>query len=175
MSLSVKNMLGGGKPEGLYAWKKLSAQGGDFIDYVVSDKETAYPDGGEKGGYWYEKVGEGIEEFLTCGYYSKVAIDEYIPASDSDSITVSHSLGVKPEGVICLLNDTVEDGTCVSVMASFGYNNSSLYQPFSFYYGSKLQGSYNYAQTRNSSSITLQANNTGMFKAGKKYKVVTVA
>lgn len=56
--LQIKNTLGGGKPEGLYAWKKLSAQGGDFIDYVVSDKETAYPDGSEKDGYYYEKVSD---------------------------------------------------------------------------------------------------------------------
>ena len=57
--LQIKNTLGGGKPEGLYAWKKCQNDTDHtFIDYVVSDKETAYPDGGEKGGYWYEKAGE---------------------------------------------------------------------------------------------------------------------
>ena len=29
---------------------------GEFIKYVVSDTETAYPDGGLQGEYWYEKV-----------------------------------------------------------------------------------------------------------------------
>lgn len=84
MSLSVKNMLGGGKPEGLYVWKKLSAQGGDFIDYVVSDKETAYPDGGEKGGYWYEKVSDVK---ITTGTLS---------VSRLTSLTIEHGLSVKP-------------------------------------------------------------------------------
>ena len=43
---------------GTYVWKKLSAQGGTFIDFVVSDSTNAYPDGGTQGGYWYEKVQE---------------------------------------------------------------------------------------------------------------------
>ncbi|MDD7602315.1 MAG: hypothetical protein PUK54_06925 [Firmicutes bacterium] len=29
---------------------------GDFVDFVVSDSETAYPDGGTQDGYWYERV-----------------------------------------------------------------------------------------------------------------------
>lgn len=37
----------------------------EFIDYVVSDKEDAYPDGAEQGGYYYERyepkaIGGGI-------------------------------------------------------------------------------------------------------------------
>ena len=73
--LQIKNTLGGGKPEGLYAWKKCKNDTDHtFIDYVVSDKETAYPDGGEKGGYWYERVSEGITpEMFGC---TKMAIDE---------------------------------------------------------------------------------------------------
>ena len=96
--LQIKNTLGGGKPEGLYAWKKLSAQGGDFIDYIVSDKETAYPDGGEKGGYWYEKVGDGLTpEMFGC---TKMAVDKYTFASQTDLATgIPHSLGVAPKYV----------------------------------------------------------------------------
>ena len=30
-----------------------------FIDYIVSDKETTYPDGAEKDGYYYESVSGG--------------------------------------------------------------------------------------------------------------------
>ena len=44
---------------GVYVWKRLSAQGGTFLDFVVSDNASAYPDGGTQGGYWYEKVVEG--------------------------------------------------------------------------------------------------------------------
>ena len=69
-----------------------------FLDYVVSDKETAYPDGGEKGGYYYEKVGEGITpEMFGC---TKMAIDYKIWASASGSIRYDHSLGEAPKVAI---------------------------------------------------------------------------
>ena len=46
---------------GLYVWKKLTAEGGDFIDFVVSDNSTAYPDGAvHTDGYWYEKSGSKV-------------------------------------------------------------------------------------------------------------------
>ena len=48
--------IGGGKSSGLYVWKKLTADGGDFIDFVVSNSPTAYPNGGYKDGYWYELI-----------------------------------------------------------------------------------------------------------------------
>ena len=55
-----------------------------FLDYVVSDKETAYPDGGEKGGYWYEKVGgNGLIplKFNADGYTTKAKYEgDTIPA-----------------------------------------------------------------------------------------------
>ena len=59
--VKVGGFSGGGNSEGKYVWKKLTTQGGDFIDYVVSDSETDYPDGGTQGGYWYEKSGGGGE------------------------------------------------------------------------------------------------------------------
>ena len=49
--------IGGGKSSGLYVWKKLTAEGGDFIDFVVSNSPTAYPDGGYKSDYYYELYG----------------------------------------------------------------------------------------------------------------------
>ena len=55
-----------------------------FLDYIVSDKENAYPDGGEKGGYWYEKVGGGF----TSG--------ELTLASSVSEITIEHGLGKIP-------------------------------------------------------------------------------
>ena len=51
-------VVGTYNPHGLYVWKKYeyeSSTVGDFVDYVVSDTETAYPDGGAQEGYWYEK------------------------------------------------------------------------------------------------------------------------
>ena len=75
--LNIKNNA---KKEGSYVWKKLTAQGGDFVDFVVSDSETAYPDGGMQGGYWYEKADGGIE------------IGEITPASNLSSVTIGTKL-----------------------------------------------------------------------------------
>ena len=57
-----------------------------FLDYVVSDKENAYPDGGEKNGYWYERVVEGAK--FTTGT---------VTPSSGDWLRVEHGLGVTPD------------------------------------------------------------------------------
>ena len=64
---------------------------GDFVDFVVSDSESAYPDGGTQGGYWCEKVQE----------ISNVIGDEvnfYIGEVYSEfTKTIAHGLGRKPD------------------------------------------------------------------------------
>lgn len=83
-------------PHGAYVWKKLTAQGGDFVNFVVSDQSTAYPDGGTQDGYWYEKVVEGSkgQEIIL-----------FKPTSQITEITVGHSLGVKPSKIaLCRLS-----------------------------------------------------------------------
>ena len=70
----------------------------DFIGYIVSDKETAYPDGGEKGGYWYEKVVDGVD--LTSLGFTKWEIGEFTLASSSYNPTIKHSLGVVPKAIL---------------------------------------------------------------------------
>ena len=73
-----------------------------FLDYIVSDKETAYPDGGEKGGYWYERVSEGI----TPGMFgcTKMAVDTLILTADTklSTYTVNHSLGKIPKVILVI-------------------------------------------------------------------------
>ena len=66
-----------------------------FLGYIVSDKETAYPDGGEKGGYWYERVVEGID--LSLLGLSKSEQGSFTPTSNIKSYTINHNLGVKPK------------------------------------------------------------------------------
>ena len=70
----------------------------DFLGYIVSDKETAFPDGGEKDGYWYERVSDGITpEMFGC---TKMAVDKYTFASQTNLATgIPHSLGVAPKYV----------------------------------------------------------------------------
>ena len=59
--LNIKNNA---KKEGAYVWIKLTAEGGDFLDYVVSDSETAYPDGGYKSGYWYKLYCSPVTSYI---------------------------------------------------------------------------------------------------------------
>ena len=82
--LNIKNNA---KKEGLYVWKKLTADGGTFVDYVVDNNESKYPDGGTQGGYWYEKVVEGV---------AGIDYGEVTLASAVTSVTVNHNLGVTP-------------------------------------------------------------------------------
>ena len=85
---------------GAYVWKKLTAEGGDFIDFVVSDSETAYPNSAvHTDGYWYERVGEIKPEMFGC---SKIAIDKYTPTANGAFKNIPHSLGQAPSLVIVI-------------------------------------------------------------------------
>lgn len=72
--------------KGEYVWKKLTTEGGELVDYVVSDDLSAYPDGGEQDGYWYERE-NGVEfaDPTTQGntvlgtFYEKPASGDPIP------------------------------------------------------------------------------------------------
>ncbi len=75
-------------PHGAYVWKKLTAQGGDFVNFVVSDQSTAYPDGGTQDGYWYEKVAKEKEVIAKSG--------EYTFSGERDEIKIPHGIGKKP-------------------------------------------------------------------------------
>ena len=86
---NLLNIKDNAKKTGAYVWKKLTAEGGDFIDFVVSDSESAYPDGAvHTDGYWYEKSG------------GEMALEKtkFMAASTSDNLTafsVNHSFGDK--------------------------------------------------------------------------------
>ena len=52
--LNIKNNA---KKTGLYAWKKKTAADGDFLCFVTSDDENAYPNGDmHTDGYYYKRV-----------------------------------------------------------------------------------------------------------------------
>lgn len=89
---SLKNILAVPmEKHGLYVWRKFTAQGGTFIDFVVSDIESAYPDGGLKDGYWYERTENGPYK-TTSG--SVTLIDK------AGEITVEHGLGEVPKAYL---------------------------------------------------------------------------
>ena len=89
---------------GAYVWKKLSAKGGTFIDYVVSDNTSAYPDGGTQGGYWYEKV----KNFMFG--LTKEAHGTFTLTTDTSSYsyTLEHNLGTRPKLVIIYTDDSLK-------------------------------------------------------------------
>ena len=183
--LQIKNMLGGGKPEGLYAWKKLSAQGGDFIDYVVSDKETAYPDGGEKDGYWYERVSEGITpEMFGC---TKMAIDTYIPSSNIkiDEQEIPHSLGIIPRAIIMVADRDTYQYTgdyCQFVFYTINKDNKAYgnmlrtYPEYNQKYVDGMSGVSRYVTKTNFKwdvSIAQNSNYPPSYKSGVTYTIYT--
>lgn len=88
---------------GAYVWKKLSAKGGTFIDYVVSDSTDAYPDGGTQGGYWYEKV----KNFMFG--LTKEAHGSFTPSANIESTyTLEHNLGERPKFIVMYTNDSLK-------------------------------------------------------------------
>ena len=96
---------------GMYVWKKLTAEGGDFVDYVVADTEDAYPDGGEQDGYWYELVEEGI----TGIDYGEVTV------SSATQVTIAHNLKRVPIRAYIMLKDSgVESGQMVGNFIACG-------------------------------------------------------
>ena len=181
--LQIKNTLGGGKPEGLYAWKKLSAQGGDFIDYVVSDKETAYPDGGEKGGYWYERVGGGLTpEMFGC---TKMAVDTFTLSSTTslNAYVISHSLGEEPKFMYVVAErlPTAYDGAIYNyVNTNVNLKGTALYGKMTYYsINSSAVNHINEANV-NANSITansfyINGSSYQYYEANVKYTVITMA
>lgn len=66
----------------------------ESFDYIVSDKENAYPDGAEQDGYYYEKVGG-----------AKVASGTF--TSTETKITIEHGLGVIPYKILVKITNSV--------------------------------------------------------------------
>ena len=126
--------------------KTIAAMIGEFISYVVSDKETAYPDGGEKGGYWYARVSEGITpEMFGC---TKMEIQEYIPTSTgyitgSSSHLWNHSLGVTPKVFMIIREEA-----------------SNLSDMLNFYIGGRVNGAH---------SPALASSGANDYSYGKSY------
>ena len=89
-----------------------------FVDFTVSDDPTAYPDGGEQGGYWYEKVVEGV---------AGIDFGEVTLASTTTSVTVNHNLGVVPSWVALIpkiLNRPSYDEIVENINGKVLYNSS---------------------------------------------------
>ena len=166
--LNIKNNA---KKEGLYVWKKLTADGGDFIDFVVSDSETAYPDGGEHGGYWYEKVTSesGIVDFLKAFGFTKVAIDKFTYATTTPvkGLSLNHSLGALP-GLAFILGKADEINTGYGAMY-ISSGNSVMRYGDGITIRTEYYGFYRYY----ADTVQIHGKNSANFAAGIEYSLFT--
>lgn len=78
----------------------------NFLAYTVSDSETAYPDGGEKDGFWWERVKQGLP--ITEMGFTKFTYGEFVLSADNKlNFTLTHNLGVKPKKVCIYTEDSL--------------------------------------------------------------------
>lgn len=114
-----------------------------FIGYVVSDDPNAYPDGGTKDGYWYEKVKQ-----------YPVNMDNGRVYPVSGRITIAHSLGEKPTGFCVMdastINNKLESNTGMIFYPNLYYGDATLGR----YFYSSSSGTYNYSTSANEKTIT---------------------
>ena len=168
-----------------YTGKKTYTFTVETVDFVVSDSESAYPDGGTQDGYWYEKVVEGVD-LLTAMGYTKIAVDKFTFTSRTtanSSKKISHSLGVEPKSVLLLSPLTY------SKMQQFDILNG-YYQNFSESSPTTLSGSLLYANSNSGdfksadgyvhlvsgeTTTKLYFNSSYYFKAGIEYTLITMA
>ena len=74
----------------------------EFINYVVSSVSTAYPDGGEQDGYWYELV-DAESMILNLLGSSKVSVDKIVFSSRiALSTNITNSLAELPDLIIVI-------------------------------------------------------------------------
>ena len=101
--LQIKNTLGGGKSSGLYVWKKCyNDTSHTFFDYIVSDKETTYPNGGEQGGYWYELFAGPPVKIVSWADGTDAEIVAMVNAADNGLINLSDFWSVGDERKVTL-------------------------------------------------------------------------
>ena len=185
--LNIKNNA---KKEGLYVWKKLTADGGDFIDFVVSDSETAYPDGDvHTDGYWYEKV-KGFEGFLE-GDFSKFAVDKFTFAEDfacnsegiNGNVLFDHSLGVIPRMAILTGKNVTKNSkryllTAITLLRQTAYltMHKTIGKSYSPDGDGFLVGMSNSVSTAESTAEKVAFDlNLTYLEAGKEYTLITLS
>lgn len=165
--LNLFNVQGTRQPEyGLYVWKKLTAQGGDFVDFVVSDSESAYPDGGTQDGYWYEKVSERITpEMFGC---TKMAIDKVVFSSINSISTFNHSLGTQPTIGIVLTDPS-------KTIRGNGLITGGFYGDLGCGCTVKSYGAKNATISLTPTSFTIDGGRDVYTVSGVEYTVITMA
>ena len=150
-----------------------------FLDYVVSDKETVYPDGGEKGGYWYERVSEGITPEMFG--YTKMAVDTFTLTSRTKitNYTISHSLGEIPKFIFIVAESLpTVNGDIYNYVNTNDTQNSYAPSGKLTYYDSGFNNqTYNnsHAKSINANSFYVEGSAYYCYRANVKHTVITMA
>lgn len=158
--------------------KTISEEIKIFMEYVVSDSPTAYPDGGTQDGYWYEKVADGLPlELLGC---TKYAIDTFTSStrSLSNKTNIPHSLGEKPKIIILTAVDFISTTNFdVEKIGVFNLSDVGAGGQIIFYNSNatnKRSSSSTGWGSLNDSSIAI-GDNSCYYPAGQVYKLITMA
>ena len=152
--MNVFNMIngGGGSGSGLYVWKKYKdSSKSEFIDYVIDDDSTKYPDGGEQGGFYYEKISAIDPSLFNC---TKSEIGTFSLTSSSTSITINHSLGVSPSLIIVWTKD---DSTSLVTRYGAVCNSSGSQAVAEIHHNG---GGYGYGTTGSNSTTSITLSTT---------------
>lgn len=105
---------------------------GDFLNFAVSDSPTAYPDGGEQGGYWYEKVD------------NKIDFGTITPTSAIKTLQIAHNLGKKPDFVfIYPISGTLGNYTRGAGYPSMSYGLTDTIYANIVGYGARYNSAFN--------------------------------
>lgn len=147
---------------------------GDFIGYVVSDKEDAYPDGGEQGGFYYERY-TPIETDIFNSTHCLVG--SFTPTSNQTQVTITHNFDAitkfsfvfaekgTPAGLIEML-------TAYATTGNYPSGPAYIYKYFSTYLGYD-SGYQNSSYGTRNTTVLYGAGRP--FVAGTKYNYVILA
>lgn len=137
---------------GRYVWGKYDAKGGTLLSYTVSDLETAYPDGGEKDGFWWEMVKEGLP--ITQMGFTKFTYGSFtLSSSNEGSYTIEHNLGAKLKKLIVYTEDSL-------VRKNYGIRQLSLVDRYTSYSGGGEEYYFQFGAIQNSYDATREGFST---------------
>jgi hypothetical protein len=192
----------GAMASGQYVWKKLTAEGGDLVEFAVSNDENAYPTSGEQDGYWHElfdpttlipeNIREGVDiwgiigaikegiDLLGITSFTKMAVSTYTVTSDTSMRrnTIPHSLGKEPSMVLVLGNPTKGSNNYMVAFFMPGKSASNNYVNYSWVYLTTSGGFVGWGMDSDtsakltSSSINSVNSDGAYYKAGVEYTVI---
>lgn len=150
------------------------------LDFAVSDDPTAYPDGGEQDGYWYEKVVEGVDLIQSFGY-TKYAIDKFTLSSEIavkyNTCYINHSLGEKPSFAFLISVGVNTDYRVTGGLTKIltGSTNGQAKRGFYLDSGYEREESLYGLSILDATRVSYNSGNTTYMAKGVEYTLITMA